>query len=72
MRLTPEDIEALTSDPVKHVLGTPSLYEIAHAITLLRKRHWFECFVLKRRLKWLVRQMDKHYDVKWTTPWDRK
>ena len=72
MRLSPEDIEALTADPWKHELPMPSLEEISHSLFLLKKQYPVDTWVLKRRLKWLVKKMNKHYDVKWTTPWDKQ
>lgn len=49
----------------------PSLVEIDYAMWLLRKRYTIDVWFLRRRLKWLVRLMDKHYDIKWQTPWDK-
>jgi hypothetical protein len=72
VKLTPEDIEALTADPAKQELPMPSLAELDHALKLLRKRYPVDTWYLRRRLKWLCRKMDRHYDVKWTVPWGRK
>lgn len=71
MRLSPEDIEALTADPVKVELGMPSLEELDHALFLLKKRYPVDTWYLRRQLKWLCKKMDKHYDIKWTTAWDQ-
>ena len=68
MKLSPEDIEALTADPDKVELGMPSLGELDHALWLLRKRYPVDTWQLRRKLKWLCKKMDEHYDIKWTQP----
>ena len=71
MKLTPEEIERLTADPAKQELPMPSLAELDYALTLIRKRYPVDVWYLRRRLKWLVRKMNKHYDIQWKTPWDK-
>jgi hypothetical protein len=68
VKLSPEDIEALTADPAKAHLPMPSLEELDHALFLIQKRYPVEARFLRRKLKWLVGRMDKHYGVKWTLP----
>jgi hypothetical protein len=70
MKLTPEEIEQLTADPVKADLGMPTLEELDYALKLLSRRYGGEAFLARRKLKWIVRKMNKHYDVQWKTPWD--
>lgn len=69
MRLTQEDIDALTPTLDSQRLGMPSLQELDYALSLIMKRYPVDAWYLRRRLKWLVRRMDKHYGIKWTTPW---
>lgn len=71
MKLSQADIQFLTADPVKIELGMPSLEELDHALWLIRKRYPVEAWQLRRKLKWLCRKMDEHYDVKWTTSWEK-
>ena len=68
MKLSMDDIERLTPDNDKTELGMPTLAELDYALTLIRKRYPVDAYYLRRRLKWIVRMMDKHYDIKWTTP----
>jgi len=70
MKLSQADIEALTADPSTVELGMPTLAELDHAVFLLRKRYPVDSWYLRRQLKWVVKKMNKHYDVKWTTPWE--
>jgi hypothetical protein len=71
MKLTPEEIENLTADPAKQYLPMPSLAELDYALHLIHKRKPIDAWYLRRRLKWLVRMMNKEYDVQWQTPWDK-
>jgi hypothetical protein len=69
--LTQEEIEELTADPRAYRLPMPSLAELAFALRLIRKRHPVEAWYLRRRLKWLIKVMNKEYNLRWTTPWDK-
>ena len=71
MRLSEEDIAELTADPRAVYLPMPSLAELDYAITLIRKRYPVDAWYLRRRLKWLVKVMNKEYKIGWTTPWDK-
>ena len=72
MKLTEADIAALTADPDKWEVGMPTLEELDYALTLLKKRYYVDTFFARRTLKWIVRKMNKHYDIEWTTPWDKR
>ena len=71
MKLGQEDIDALTPTLDSQRLGMPSLQELDYALTLMKKRYPVDTWYLRRRLKWLVKQMDKQYDVRWTVPWTK-
>ena len=66
MKLSMQDIEGLT--PGKTEIGMPTLAELDYAITLLHKRYPVDAWNLRRKLRWLTKMMDKHYDIKWTAP----
>ena len=63
-----EDIERLTPDNAKTELGMPTLAELDYALTLLRKQYRFDTWSIRRKLKWIVKKMNKHYDIEWTYP----
>jgi len=69
MKISEEDFTGLNPSPDKYQTGMPSLEEIDYAISLIMKRYPVDAWYLRRRLKWLVRKVDKHYDIQWTTPW---
>jgi hypothetical protein len=71
-KLTDEEYDSLIAEPYKADAGTPTLDELDFALSLMMKRYTLEAWYLRRRLKWLVKMMDKHYGVKWTTPWDKR
>lgn len=68
MKLSLEDIERVTPDNAKIETGMPTLGELDHALTLIRKQYPVDVWILRRRLKWLVRKMNKHYNIVWTKP----
>jgi hypothetical protein len=63
-----EDIERLTPDNAKTEIGMPTLAELDYALTLLRKKYRIDVFYARRKLKWIVKKMNKHYDLQWTVP----
>jgi hypothetical protein len=71
VKLSDEDIAELTADPRSVYLPMPSLAELDYAITLIHKEHPVDAWYLRRRLKWLVKVMNKEYKLGWTTPWDK-
>jgi hypothetical protein len=73
VKLSAEDIEGLTADPSKYEIAMPTLAELDYALTLLQKEYRIDVFFIRRNLKWIVKKMNKHYNVEWTVPkWGTK